>query len=130
MKYAKYPFLFCAGGGSYVLLELIWRGWSHGSMFLAGGASFLLLGQLSNAKIRPVWKALLGAGVITGVELATGLLFNRNYQVWDYRKVPLSFMGQICLPFSLLWISVGMGAMGLYRTTDRLLSRSKHLSHR
>ena len=92
-------------------------------MFLAGGTSFLLLGQLSGAKIHPVWKAVLGAGVITGVELAVGLLFNRNYQVWDYRKVPLSFMGQICLPFSLLWIPVGMGAMGLYKILDRSLAK-------
>lgn len=124
MKFTKYPVLFCAGGGSYVLLELFWRGWSHGSMFLAGGTSFLLLGQLSNAKIRPVWKALLGAGVITGVELAIGLLFNRSYQVWDYRKVPLSFMGQICLPFSLLWIPVGIGAMRLYQILERYWARS------
>lgn len=93
-------------------------------MFLAGGTSFLLLGQLSNAKIRPVWKALLGAGVITGVELAIGLLFNRSYQVWDYRKVPLSFMGQICLPFSLLWIPVGIGAMRLYQILERYWARS------
>ena len=119
MKYVKYPILFCTGGGSYVLLEMLWRGWSHGSMFLAGGTCFLLLGQLSNARIRPVWKALLGAGVITGVELAVGLLFNRSYQVWDYRRVPLSFMGQICLPFSLLWIPVGMGDMGFYKILDR-----------
>ena len=108
-----------------MLLELLWRGWSHGSMFLAGGTSFLLLGQLTRTKIRPVGKALLGTCVITGVELATGLLFNRNYQVWDYRKVPLSFVGQICLPFSLLWIPVGMGAMGLYKILDRCLVR-KH----
>ena len=122
MKYAKYPILFCAGGGSYVLLEILWRGWSHGSMFLAGGTSFLLLGMLSRTAIRPAWKALLGACAITGVELAAGLLFNRNYQVWDYRNVPMSFMGQICLPFSLLWIPVGIGAMALYRAADRLLS--------
>ena len=121
MKYGKYPILFCSGGGSYVLLEILWRGWSHGSMFLAGGASFLLLGQLSRAKIHPVWKALLGTCAITSVELAIGLLFNRNYQVWDYRKVPMSFMGQICLPFSLLWIPVGIGAMGLSKALDRLL---------
>lgn len=121
MKFAKYPILFSAGGGCYVLLEILWRGRSHGSMFLAGGACFLLLGQLSNTRIRPVWKALLGAGVITGVELVTGLLFNRNYQVWDYRRIPLSFMGQICLPFSLLWIPVGCIGMLLYRALDRHL---------
>lgn len=124
MKYAKFPLLFCAGGTSYMMLELVWRGWSHGSMFLAGGTCFLLLGQLSRTRLHPVFKAVLGAGVITGVELAAGLLFNRNYQVWDYRKVPLSFMGQICLPFSLLWIPVGIGAMYLYRTVDRRISRN------
>ena len=122
MKYAKYPLLFCAGGTSYMILELIWRGWSHGSMFLAGGTCFLLLGQLSRTRLHPAVKAVLGAGVITGVELVAGLLFNRNYQVWDYRKVPLSFMGQICLPFSLLWIPVGIGAMLLYRAADRRIS--------
>ena len=121
MKFRKYPILFCVGGSSYMLLELMWRGWSHGSMFLAGGSCFLLLGQLSGTKLHPAWKAVLGAGVITGVELATGLLVNRNYQVWDYRKVPFSFLGQICLPFSLLWIPVSCGAMLLYRAIDRHL---------
>ena len=121
MKFRKYPILFCVGGSSYMLLELMWRGWSHSSMFLAGGSSFLLLGQLSGMRLHPAWKAVLGAGVITGVELATGLLINRNYQVWDYRKVPFSFMGQICLPFSLLWIPVSCGAMLLYRIIDRRL---------
>lgn len=102
-------------------LELAWRGWSHGSMFLAGGTCFLLLGRLNALRIPPAIKLLLGSAVITGVELTAGLLFNRNYTVWDYRNLPFSFLGQICLPFSLLWIPVGSGGMGLYRLLEKRL---------
>ena len=105
-----------------MLLELLWRGWSHGSMFFAGGTCFLLLGTLN--KMPGGWpvRAVTGAAVVTSVELLTGLLVNRNYQVWDYRGMPLSFQGQICLPFSLLWLPVGLGAMGLYRLLEKKFS--------
>ena len=117
MNCKKYPVLFCAGGLGYMGLELLWRGWSHGSMFFAGGTCFLLLGRL---KTQPPWlKAVAGAGIITGVELLTGLLVNRQYQVWDYRQVPFHFLGQICLPYSLLWMPVGLAGAELYRLLDR-----------
>ena len=121
MKYAKYPLLFCTGGTVYMLLELLWRGWSHGSMFFAGGTCFLLLGKISRLRVDWIFKPLLGAAGITAVELAAGLLVNREYSVWDYRQMPLSFLGQICLPFSLLWVPVGAAAMLLYRLLDRKL---------
>lgn len=106
--------LFLLGGAGYVGLELLWRGRSHISMFLAGGTCFLLLGQLRKAGLSPAAKSLLGAVVITAVEFLTGLLVNRNFRVWDYRQMPLNCLGQICLPFSLLWIPVSFGAMLLY----------------
>ena len=37
--------LFILGGSAYVALEWLWRGWSHISMFFAGGTCFLLLGK-------------------------------------------------------------------------------------
>ena len=119
MKYVKYPLLFCAGGTVYMLLELAWRGWSHGSMFVAGGICCLRLGWIGRLPLPMLCKPLLGAAGITAVELVTGLLINRNYTVWDYRGLPLSFLGQICLPFCLLWIPVGIAAMLLYRLMDR-----------
>ena len=121
MKILKYPLLFCSGGTVYMLLELLWRGWSHGSMFLAGGTCFLLLGKVGAMKAPLPVKAPLGALVITGVELLAGLLFNRKYQVWDYRGLPFSFLGQICLPFTLLWIPVALVAMVLYRQLEKRL---------
>ena len=121
MTFWKKTWLFALGGCSYMGLELLWRGWSHGSMFLAGGSCFLLLGKLNQTqpKLPLPLRALGGAGIITTVEYAAGLLVNRNYTVWDYRGVPMNIHGQICLPFCLLWIPVGLGAMVLYDVLDK-----------
>ena len=91
-------------------------------MFLAGGSCFLLLGKLSGTTLPLPLRALAGAGIITTVEYAAGLLFNRNYTVWDYRDQPLNVHGQICLPFCLLWLPIGLGGMVLYRVLDNALT--------
>lgn len=94
-------------------------------MFVAGGVCFLLIGHLGEVRPRlplPV-RMLAGAGIITMVELAAGLLVNRTYQIWDYREQPGNFLGQICPMFSLLWIPVSLMALVLYRCLDRGLVR-------
>lgn len=118
MGVLKKIWFFFLGGIGYVGLEFLWRGRSHISMFAAGGTCFLLLGALQKKKLPPAVQCLLGAGIITVVELTTGLLFNRHYQVWDYRRMPMNFLGQICLPFSFLWMPLSLGAMVLYRLLD------------
>ena len=111
--------LFFLGGAGYVGLEFLWRGRSHISMFAAGGLCFLLLGRLQRRPGSPALKCVAGAAVITAVELAVGLAVNRQYQVWDYRQMPMNFLGQICLPFSLLWMPVSFGAMLLHRFLEQ-----------
>ena len=95
-------------------------------MFLAGGSCFLLLGKLNT--IRPKLflplRGIVGAGIITMIELLAGLLFNRDYKVWDYRSLPVNFHGQICLRFFLLWIPLSLFAMYLYEKLEKLLSFS------
>ena len=103
-------------------LELLWRQWTHGSMFLAGGCAFLLLGQLQTYRPPLPVRAAVGALIITLVEYAAGLAFNRQYEVWDYRDTPWNLHGQICLPFTLLWVPVALGAMILYRELNRRLT--------
>ena len=121
MKIWKQSVLFYLGGTLYMAVEFAFRGWSHGSMFLAGGSCFLLLGKLMRQEPRLplIPRMLLGGLVITAVELAAGLLVNRDYRVWDYRSTPLNFHGQICLPFSLLWLPLGLGAMVLYDQAEK-----------
>ena len=106
MKIWTKAMLFYLGGCGYVLLELLWRGRSHGSMFLAGGMSLVLIGHLNRVEPRLPFslRAVAGAGIITALELAAGLAVNRDYAVWDYRDQPGNWLGQICPAFSLLWI--------------------------
>lgn len=127
MKLWKESILFSLGGTGYVGLELLFRGRSHYSMFLAGGCCFLLLGELGRARPRlprPLLPAL-GGGIITMVELAAGLIFNRDYGIWDYRHLPMNYHGQICLPFTLLWCPLSAGAMFLYNMVARFLPGGK-----
>ena len=118
---------FLLGGTAYVTLEILWRGFSHYSMFLAGGLCFLLLGKLQMARPQlylPL-RLLLGAVVITSVELLAGLLFNRSYQVWDYRQQFMNFHGQICLKFFCLWIPISAAAMWSYEKLDMMFAFGK-----
>ena len=122
-KCIKQGLLFTAGGAGYVGLELLYRGRSHISMFAAGGSCFLLLGRLRRQERPPAVRALLGGLTVTGVELAAGLLVNRDHSVWDYRRMPMNFRGQICPGFTALWIPLSAAAMGLYRAMENLLEQ-------
>ena len=126
MKFWKQSVLFYMGGLFYFCLELGWRRRSHGSMFLLGGLCFLLLGRLKRPKaLLP--RAIFGAGLVTVLELGCGLLVNGSYQVWDYRRLPLNFRGQICLPFTALWILLSLVAFPLYRRLDAAIEKATSL---
>ena len=124
MNFLQKTAVFLTGGSSYVGLELLWRGRSHGSMFLAGGLCLLLIGHLEEVeqKLSLPGRVLTGAGIITMVELGLGLVFNRDYTVWDYRNVPGNYLGQICLPFCLAWVPVSFFAGRFYRWLTRRLT--------
>ena len=125
MKFWKQSVLFYMGGLFYFCLELGWRRRSHGSMFLLGGLCFLLVGGGASKfqKIPIPVRPLLGAAVITGLELVTGLLVNRDHSVWDYRDQLYQLDGQICLAFSLLWVPVSLASMELYAVTQKKLAQ-------
>lgn len=109
VRFWKTAILLYIGGLAYVLVELLWRGYSHPAMFLAGGLCFVLVGGINTGAGRSlplIVQMLLGSVMITAVELATGLIVNvgLGWRVWDYSNLPLNFMGQISLYFMLLWI--------------------------
>jgi uncharacterized membrane protein len=124
MRFWKKTLLFYLGGMIYTGIELLWRGRSHWSMFLLGGTCFLGLGQVRKLPIRPTLRILLAALMVTVLELATGLAVNREYRVWDYRRMPLNFRGQICLPFFFLWMPLCMVGMWVYGWLDKWLTFS------
>ncbi len=85
-------------------------------MFCLGGLCFVLIG-LINELIpwgMPLWQqALIGAGIITSLEFLTGCIVNLalEWHVWDYSGMPGNVLGQICLPYSLLWVLVAVLAI-------------------
>ena len=112
------------GGSAYVLVEIFWRGRSHISMFILGGICFWLIGQMNRRRAMPVAvQACVGACLVTGLELLTGLIVNLwlDLRVWDYSDLPLNFLGQICLYYSLLWIPLSAAAVFLEDGLRRLL---------
>lgn len=119
----KNGILFLIGGAGYLAIELCYRGWSHWTMFVLGGLCFVLMGHLGRQTPRMSLPAqmLFGAAICTGGELLFGLLFNRDYAIWDYRRQMYNFGGQICLAFSMLWIPVSFGAILIFDWLDRRL---------
>ena len=129
MKMWKYAVLFYGGGWAYLTMELLYRGRSDPSMFLAGGLCFLLVGHLQRMEPRLplVLRAAVGAAIVTMVELAFGMVVNRDYAVWDYRRLPLNFMGQICLRFSILWLGLSVLVMAVFSRLERILAQQENV---
>ena len=114
---AVQPLLFLCGAVGYGLLELLWRGRTHWSMLLCGGAALLMLYRLSRST-RPFWvQCAAGALAITGLELAVGLLVNRwlGLGVWDYSDLWGNLWGQICPAFSVGWLVLSALALTVLR---------------
>ena len=100
--------LFTIGGIGYVIIENIWRGYSHITMFFAGGLSFLCIEIMDvrlGKSVNTFGKCILGSTIITTIEFVFGCVFNLYYKmnVWDYSHLPFNLFGQISLVFSSLW---------------------------
>ena len=81
MRLWRYAVLWYLGGMVYTGMELLWRGWSHGSMFVAGGVCFLLIGHLGEmAQPLPISLAAILAYDFLNVHLF-GLPKRRHFWV-------------------------------------------------
>lgn len=114
--FLKYLFLFIVGGALYYSMEMLFRGYSHYSMAILGGICFIacgLLNEILSWDTSLLLQGLIGSGIITVLEFLTGVLVNiiLHLNVWDYSNMPLNVLGQICLPFSLLWVIIAIGAI-------------------
>lgn len=111
MRAVKPLILFLVGGLTYILMELLFRGHTHWTMFLVGGLCFLLIGAINEVIPweMPLWmQSIIGAVIITSIEFVSGCIINLwlGWNVWDYSNLPFNVFGQICLPFSVIWIFV------------------------
>ena len=114
----KYVTLWSMGGLIYILMEVVWRGRSHWTMFFLGGLCFISLGLINEVLPwdMPLWQqVVIGAGIITILELLTGCVVNLwlGWGVWDYSNMPGNVLGQICPQYFLLWIPVSLSGIML-----------------
>lgn len=120
-KGAQKALVFSFGGTGYCLIELLWRGHTHWSMYLTGGFCFAIIEWLNRTALKgkTIWaKCAAGATVITGTEFVVGCIVNLwlGLNVWDYTRLPLNLLGQISLIYSTLWYALSAPLSLISRT--------------
>ena len=115
------------GGLGYNLVELLWRGRTHWSMFLVGGLCFEIIGGIHRRMQRSPWllRGAACAAAVTAVEFISGCIFNLwlRLNVWDYSTMRFHLKGQVCLVYSMLWMGLSIAVCPLYALCRRFLCR-------
>lgn len=114
MRCIKPLVLFGIGGCLYYIIEILWRGYSHWSMIVLGGLCFILVGSINEVFKFPLVKQMfLSTVIITIAEFICGCIVNLwlKWNVWDYSGLPFNVLGQICLPYSILWFFLSVVAI-------------------
>lgn len=117
-KLVKYPVIFLIGAIVYMGIEILWRGYTHWTMGVLGGIILILIGlidEVGRGDIPLLWQAPIGSIIITLLEYYAGWILNikLNLDIWDYSDLPFNVDGQVCLPFSLLWMLLSVVAVWL-----------------
>lgn len=113
----EFLLLFLLGGCIYYSFEIIFRGFSHWSMFILGGLAlwFCTWQGMILEWMEPLWKQVLYCIIfVTSLEFVTGLIVNKafHWNVWDYSDQPLQLFGQICVPFMIIFS--GLCLIGIF----------------
>ncbi len=113
MKLLRPLILFAVGGLLYALIEILWRGYSHWTMFIVGGICFILIGLINEVftfEMPLVKQMAISSIIITAVEFASGCVINLllKWNVWDYSNLPFNILGQICLLYTVLWFFISL----------------------
>ena len=107
----KYLLIWEIGGAIYYLIEILYRGHSHPSMFIVGGLCLVLIGLLNEKYTFDMYielQILIGDIIVLLLEFTAGLIVNvwLGLGVWDYSNMKFNIMGQICPQFALLWLPI------------------------
>ena len=117
-KIKKYEFLFFVGATIYVIIEKLYRGYSHWTMFLLGGICFIALGLINELipwDMPLLLQMFIGGMIITVLEFITGCVVNiwLGWNVWNYSELPFNLWGQISLFSSIVWIGLSLAGIVL-----------------
>lgn len=119
-KCIKNLIMFILGCAFYVLIEIVFRGYSFRWMALAGGITWIFGGNLNNKfswKMDLLLQCLCISIIITLLELVIGNIdyYFLHLNMWDYSNQILNFANaKICLPFSIVWFFIGFPLIFIY----------------
>jgi len=104
--------IFIFGALCYSSIEIMWRGYTHWTMYVVGGMCTLLIFCTCQYFIdySLLFKTIFCGLSITIIEFLSGIIINLylNWNVWNYSKQPFNLLGQICLGYSLIWFAISI----------------------
>ena len=115
-SFFKYFILFSVGGLAYMMIEILFSGSTHWTMGILGAICFILIGLIDSYFDLPLYKQMfIGAVIVTALEFVAGVILNLwlHLNIWDYSALPYNILGQVCLPFSILWFFLCLPAIFL-----------------
>jgi uncharacterized membrane protein len=112
-KIGKGLILFSIGGFLYMLIEIIYRGYTHWTMGILGGLMFVLVGCINEYlpwDMSIILQSIIGSIMITTAEFIAGCILNiwLGLHIWDYSNLPGNILGQICPQFSIAWLGISV----------------------
>lgn len=116
MVISKHCMLFSIGGFLYSIIEILYRGYTHPSMYVVGGFCFVLIGLINEVfswDTPLLLQMLLSSVMVTTVEFVSGCILNLalGLNVWDYSGLWGNVLGQIAVPFMGIWFFLSAAAI-------------------
>ena len=114
----KYFVLFLVGGFLYYIIEILWQGYSHWTMFILGGICFIFAGIQNEYTLweEPLWKQVIKVDAFVLIaEFITGCILNLwlGLNIWDYSNLKFNILGQSSLLFAVLFLPLCLIAIVL-----------------
>lgn len=110
--------IFVFGAINYMAIEILWRGYTHWTMAVAGGlcALFIYVLNMEFPHMGLIHKSFASAVIITCIELVTGIIVNLilKWDVWDYSERAFNFLGQICPMYFVFWFLLCIPVVKLF----------------
>ena len=125
--------IFIVGAAGYAGVEYLYRGYTHWTMVLTGGACLLAFYcYTKETKDTPLLvQAAAGACIVTVFEFCVGVVVNLWYGWHVWRLTPGNrgiLLGQICPLFSFIWFLLCLIILMLFSALDSWYNKMRKTS--
>ncbi len=110
-------------GTIYYALEGIWHirsgGYANIVMLPIGGLCGICIGSINQIpkfyNLKIIFQCLISTIIVLSIEFISGCILNIWLQlnIWNYSNYAFNILGQICLPYGLLWFIISPFAIWL-----------------